>query len=122
MLLFLSLWSCFFANEAGIISSAGISLNQEKNDFTVEVRLFQPSSNFAVASSHPDSTDSFISSQTSSAASAIGDDRLLKRAGRRISPESFTHGTSEQRAYWLRKGMETGNIEACDTFSVAAKN
>jgi len=56
------------------------------------------------------------------AASAIGDDRLLKRAGRRISPESFTHGTSEQRAYWLRKGMETGNIEACDTFSVAAKN
>ncbi len=55
------------------------------------------------------------------AASAIGDDRLLKRAGRRISPESFTHGSSEQRTFWLRKGMESGNIETCDTFSAAAK-
>jgi predicted metalloprotease len=55
------------------------------------------------------------------AASAIGDDRLLKRAGRRISPESFTHGSSEQRTYWLRRGMESGDIATCDTFSVAAK-
>ena len=55
------------------------------------------------------------------AASAIGDDRLLKRAGRSISPESFTHGSSEQRTYWLRKGMVSGDIAACDTFSVAAK-
>jgi predicted metalloprotease len=56
------------------------------------------------------------------AASAIGDDRLLKRAGKRISPESFTHGTSEQRAFWLRKGMESGDIKTCDTFSSTAKN
>ncbi len=55
------------------------------------------------------------------AASAIGDDRLLKRAGQRISPESFTHGSSEQRTFRLRKGMETGDIAACDTFAVAAK-
>ncbi len=55
------------------------------------------------------------------AASAIGDDRLLKRAGRRISPESFTHGSSEQRTFWLRKGMESGDISTCDTFSAAAK-
>ena len=55
------------------------------------------------------------------AASAIGDDRLLKRAGRRISPESFTHGSSEQRTFWLRKGMESGDIAKCDTFSAAAK-
>ena len=55
------------------------------------------------------------------AASAIGDDRLLKRAGRSISPESFTHGSSEQRTYWLRKGMVSGDIAACDTFSVSAK-
>jgi predicted metalloprotease len=54
-----------------------------------------------------------------SAASAIGDDRLLKRAGKRISPDSFTHGSSEQRAFWL-KGMESGDIASCDTFSVAA--
>jgi predicted metalloprotease len=55
------------------------------------------------------------------AASAIGDDRLLKRAGRRISPESFTHGSSEQRTFWLRRGLESGDIATCDTFSVAAK-
>jgi predicted metalloprotease len=56
------------------------------------------------------------------AASAIGDDRLLQRAGKAVSPDSFTHGSSEQRTYWLRKGMESGDIASCDTFSVAAKN
>lgn len=55
------------------------------------------------------------------AAAAIGDDRLLKQAGRRVSPESFTHGTSAQRAYWLKKGMESGTISSCDTFSTTAK-
>ena len=47
------------------------------------------------------------------AAAAIGDDRLT---GGRVSPDSFTHGTSAQRAHWLRKGLETGDINACDTF------
>ncbi len=55
------------------------------------------------------------------AASAIGDDRLLKRAGKRISQESFTHGSSEQRTFWLRKGLESGDITTCDTFSAATK-
>jgi len=55
------------------------------------------------------------------AASAIGDDRLLHRAGRTVSPESFTHGSSEQRAYWLRKGLESGDIASCDTFLTAEK-
>ncbi len=48
------------------------------------------------------------------AAAAIGDDRLTKG---RVSPESFTHGTSEQRARWLRRGLETGDINSCDTFN-----
>jgi predicted metalloprotease len=47
------------------------------------------------------------------AAAAIGDDRLTKG---RVSPESFTHGTSEQRARWLRQGLSTGNPSSCDTF------
>jgi predicted metalloprotease len=55
------------------------------------------------------------------AASAIGDDRLLRRAGQSVSPESFTHGSSQQRAFWLRKGMESGDIASCDTFSMAVK-
>jgi predicted metalloprotease len=53
------------------------------------------------------------------AARAIGDDRLQRQAGRAVHPESFTHGTSEQRARWLRIGLETGNVEACDTFARA---
>ena len=47
------------------------------------------------------------------AAAAIGDDRLTKG---RVSPESFTHGTSAQRAHWLRQGLSSGNPGSCDTF------
>jgi predicted metalloprotease len=53
------------------------------------------------------------------AAAAIGDDRLLRQAGRAVSPESFTHGTSEQRQRWLAVGLESGDIDACDTFGAA---
>lgn len=51
------------------------------------------------------------------AAASIGDDRLQRMAGRRVQPESFTHGTSEQRVTWFRKGLNTGDFEACDTFN-----
>jgi predicted metalloprotease len=50
------------------------------------------------------------------AASAIGDDRLQRQTQGRVAPETFTHGTSAQRVSWFRRGMETGAIEACDTF------
>jgi predicted metalloprotease len=50
------------------------------------------------------------------AAAAIGDDRLQRQSQGRVVPESFTHGTSEQRAQWLRQGMTAGAVEACDTF------
>lgn len=51
------------------------------------------------------------------AAASIGDDRLQRMAGRRVQPESFTHGTSEQRVAWFRKGLNTGDFEECDTFN-----
>jgi hypothetical protein len=51
------------------------------------------------------------------AAHSIGDDTLMKNAGRRPVEASFTHGTSQQRMAWLRKGLETGNEDACDTFA-----
>ena len=51
------------------------------------------------------------------AARAIGDDTLQRNAGRQVSPDSFTHGSSAQRMQWLRRGLETGSIEACDTFA-----
>ncbi|NJO03294.1 MAG: metalloprotease, partial [Bacteroidia bacterium] len=52
------------------------------------------------------------------AANAIGDDRLQKQAQGYVVPDSFTHGTSAQRARWFRKGFESGNIEQGDTFAV----
>jgi predicted metalloprotease len=51
------------------------------------------------------------------AAGQIGDDRLQRRAQGQVVPESFTHGTSAQRAEWFRRGMESGDPDACDTFS-----
>jgi len=48
------------------------------------------------------------------AASSIGDDTLMRRAGRAVNPESFTHGTSEQRMQALRLGMQTGDDTQCD--------
>jgi uncharacterized protein len=52
------------------------------------------------------------------AATAIGDDRLQKQSGREVNPETFTHGTSQQRVKWFRKGFEAGTLAGCDTFSV----
>lgn len=51
------------------------------------------------------------------AANAIGDDRLQKRSGGRVVPDAFTHGTSEQRMYWFKKGYETGDIKQGNTFA-----
>jgi uncharacterized protein len=51
------------------------------------------------------------------AASAVGDDRIQQQTQGRIDPESFTHGTAEQRAHWLQTGFDSGRLEACDTFS-----
>jgi predicted metalloprotease len=51
------------------------------------------------------------------AATAIGDDRLQQEAGGRVVPDSFTHGTSEQRVQWFRTGFESGDLETCDTFA-----
>lgn len=53
-------------------------------------------------------------------ASAIGDDRLQRQARGTVVPDSFTHGTSEQRVRWFRTGFETGRFERCDTFSGGA--
>jgi uncharacterized protein len=53
------------------------------------------------------------------AASMIGDDRLQMRSRGYVVPESFTHGTSQQRSYWFRTGFEKGAVSACNTFDVA---
>ena len=51
------------------------------------------------------------------AAPAGGDDRILKQAGRAVNREAFTHGSSAQRTQWFTRGMKTGDIQSCNTFS-----
>lgn len=54
------------------------------------------------------------------AAAAIGDDKLQKQAQGYVVPDSFTHGTSEQRVRWLQQGLRTGQVSSCDTFNTRA--
>lgn len=54
------------------------------------------------------------------ATAAIGDDTLQKKGGGTVRPESFTHGTSAQRGRWFRRGLEAGDMKACDTFAAAS--
>lgn len=54
------------------------------------------------------------------AASAIGDDRLQQQSQGRVVPESFTHGSSEQRVRWFKRGIDSGDIRQCDTFKAAS--
>jgi predicted metalloprotease len=50
------------------------------------------------------------------AAASIGDDRLQRMAGGRVAPDRFTHGTSEQRVTWFRRGFDSGDPRACESF------
>lgn len=51
------------------------------------------------------------------AAAAIGDDRMQQQSRGYVSPESFTHGSSEQRVRWFKRGFESGGVESCDAFA-----
>lgn len=53
------------------------------------------------------------------AAAAIGDDRIQRMSGQFVNPDAFTHGSSAQRTTWFRRGLETGDLDACDTFGAA---
>jgi predicted metalloprotease len=55
------------------------------------------------------------------AAAAIGDDTLQRGSGGRVSPESFTHGSSEQRVTWFKRGIESGSMDSCNTLNVAER-
>ena len=51
------------------------------------------------------------------AAAAVGDDRIQMASRGYVSPESFTHGSSEQRMRWFKRGLEAGDIKVCDVFA-----
>ncbi len=51
------------------------------------------------------------------AASAIGDDRIQRKTQGYVVPDAFTHGSSAQRVRWFKLGLESGNLQSCDTFN-----
>ncbi len=53
------------------------------------------------------------------AAASVGDDRLQRMYGKRVNPDSFTHGSAQQRAQWFRRGLDSGRTSDCDTFNGA---
>ncbi|MCL4144721.1 UNVERIFIED_CONTAM: hypothetical protein GTU68_002509 [Idotea baltica] len=51
------------------------------------------------------------------AATAVGDDTMQKRAGQRVQPDGFTHGSAAERVHWFKRGFSSGDLDACNTFS-----
>lgn len=94
----------------------------EANKLSVKVEL-QADCFAGVWANHTDKTKHILEKgdmeEALNAASNIGDDRLQKQARGQITPDSFTHGTSEQRMRWFKRGFDAGNWNQCDTFSAA---
>jgi len=94
----------------------------EKDYNKVSVRVELQADCFAgVWAHHANKAKPFIESgdieEAMRAATAIGDDALQRQAKGSVVPDSFTHGTSEQRVRWFRTGFESGNLKNCDTFA-----
>jgi len=91
----------------------------EANQYSVRLEL-QADCFAGVWGHHANQEKNFIDpgevDEALKAAAAIGDDRLQKEAQGYVVPDSFTHGTSEQRVRWFRTGFESGDPNACDTF------
>ena len=92
---------------------------REGNDLSVRLEL-QADCFAGVWANHADRSRKVLEpgdvEEALAAASAIGDDRLQKQAQGYAVPDSFTHGSSEQRVRWFRRGLEQGDVRSCDTF------
>ena len=95
---------------------------EEYNQMSVKLEL-QADFLAGVWAHHAQRTKSILEAgdfeEALNAASAIGDDRLQKQSQGYVIPDSFTHGTSEQRKRWFKKGFETGDLSVGDTFNAA---
>jgi len=94
----------------------------EANQYSVRLEL-QADCYAGVWAHHADGANRILEAgdieEAMRAAAAIGDDALQKQAQGYIVPDSFTHGTSEQRMRWFNQGLSVGDINKCDTFSIA---
>ena len=102
----------------GTLGAKGDTIHGRVADLTAEGVVFEPASGkgqIAVKWADVESLETGDAEEGLRAAAAIGDDRIQKMSGRGVHPESFTHGSSEQRARWLRRGLESGDPEACNT-------
>jgi len=92
---------------------------QLQNQYSVRLEL-QADCFAGVWASHPQTPNLIDQNDVAAglrAAAAVGDDRLQKMARGRVSPETFTHGSSAQRMHWFRTGLENGTVAGCNTFS-----
>ena len=93
---------------------------KEYNKLSVKLEL-QADFLAGLWANHADKMDSILESgdieEALNAASAVGDDKLQQATQGRVVPDAFTHGTSEQRMYWFKKGFTTGDIKQGDTFN-----
>jgi predicted metalloprotease len=94
----------------------------EANDLSVRLEL-QADCYAGVWANHADAARQILeqgdTKEAMDAAAAIGDDRLQRRSQGYVVPESFTHGTSAQRAEWFNRGLTSGRLADCDTFQAA---
>ena len=94
----------------------------QKNEYSVDLEL--QADCFAGVWAHTTEQRGFVHPNDIAgalkAAAAVGDDHLQSMSGRAESPESWTHGSSEQREHWFRQGLDSGKISACDTFGASA--
>ncbi len=95
----------------------------ESNAYSVRLEL-QADCYAGVWAMHADGENRILEAgdveEAMTAAAAIGDDALQKQAQGYAVPDSFTHGTSQQRMHWFNQGLNTGDIKKCDTFNVAS--
>jgi len=111
-------------NELGILGRANAeraaSDRSRSNAISVSIEL-QADCLAGVWANHADRTKHIIEQgdveAALNAASAVGDDRLQRQAGRAVVPDAFTHGSSAQRVRWFKRGLETGSLTQCNTFS-----
>lgn len=111
-------------NELGILGRANAerAASNQSRSKAISVRIeLQADCLAGVWAYHADRTKHIIEAgdveAALNAASAVGDDRLQRQAGRAVVPDAFTHGSSAQRVRWFKRGLDTGSLQQCNTFS-----